>query len=163
MASQITCVSIVYSTVCSGTDQRNIKAARHWPLWLESTGDWWFSSQRASNVEKTSIWWRHHDAETSQVFKILDVPELVKQGARASVAMVLTFFSTAIFVISGVNSLWPSDAIWRQWSGSTLAQVMACCLKASSHYLNQCWLIISRVLWLSWEGNFIRDTTTMNH
>ena len=26
------------------------------------------------------------------------------------------------------NSLWPSDAIWRCRSGSTLAQVMACCL-----------------------------------
>ena len=27
---------------------------------------------------------------------------------------------------------------WRQRSGSTLAQVMACCLTAPSHYLNQC-------------------------
>ena len=27
----------------------------------------------------------------------------------------------------------------------TLAQVMACCLMAPSHYLNQCWLIISEV------------------
>ena len=27
-----------------------------------------------------------------------------------------------------VNSLWPSDAIWRHRSQSTLAQVMACCL-----------------------------------
>ena len=43
------------------------------------------------------------------------------------------------------NSLRPSDAIWRHISGSTLAQVMACCLKAPSHYLNQCWLIISKV------------------
>ena len=43
------------------------------------------------------------------------------------------------------NSLWPSDAIWRHRSGSTLAQVMACCLTAPSHYLNQCWLIISQV------------------
>ena len=43
------------------------------------------------------------------------------------------------------NSLWPSDAIWRQGSGSTLAQVMACCLMAPSHYLNQCWLIICEV------------------
>ena len=42
------------------------------------------------------------------------------------------------------NSLWPSDAIWRQRSGSTLAQVMACCLTAPSYYLNQCWLIISK-------------------
>ena len=35
------------------------------------------------------------------------------------------------------NSLWLSDAIWWQKSGSTLAQVMACCLTAPSHYLNQ--------------------------
>ena len=46
---------------------------------------------------------------------------------------------------------------WRHRSGSTLAQVMACNLTTPSHYLNQCWLIISvrscgvhgRVL--SWE------------
>ena len=39
--------------------------------------------------------------------------------------------------------LWPSDTIWRQRSGSTLAQVMACCLTAPSHYLNQCcsWML----------------------
>ena len=43
------------------------------------------------------------------------------------------------------NSLRPSDAIWRHTSGSTLAQVMACCLTAPSHYLNQCWLIIRQV------------------
>ena len=42
-------------------------------------------------------------------------------------------------------SLWPSDVIWRQGSSSTLAQVMACCLTAPSHYLNQCWLRISEV------------------
>ena len=44
-----------------------------------------------------------------------------------------------------INSLGPSDAISRQKTGSTLAQVMACCLTAQSHYLNQCWLIISKV------------------
>ena len=51
-----------------------------------------------------------------------------------------------------VNSFWPSDAIssirWQR-SGSTLAQVMACCLTVPSHYLNQCWLIISEVQWHS--------------
>ena len=35
----------------------------------------------------------------------------------------------------------------RHRSWSTLAQVMACCLTAPSHYLNQRWLIISEVLW----------------
>ena len=53
-----------------------------------------------------------------------------------------------------VNSLRPSDAIWRQWSWATLAQVMACCLTAPSHYLNQCWLIIRGVLWHSSENSF---------
>ena len=44
-----------------------------------------------------------------------------------------------------INSLWPSDIIWRQRSGSTLAQVMACCLTTPSHYLNQCWLFIGEI------------------
>ena len=47
------------------------------------------------------------------------------------------------------NSLWPSGAIWWQRSESTLAQIMACCLTAPSHYLNHCWLIISKVQWHS--------------
>ena len=34
-----------------------------------------------------------------------------------------------------INSLWPNDTIWRHRSGSALAQVMACCLMAPSHYL----------------------------
>ena len=55
-----------------------------------------------------------------------------------------------------LNSLRPSDAIWQQRSMSTLVQVMACCLMAPSHYLNQCWLIISGVKWRSSEVNFIR-------
>ena len=41
MASQITSLTIVYSTVYSDADQRNIKASRHWPLWGEFTGDRW--------------------------------------------------------------------------------------------------------------------------
>ena len=45
-----------------------------------------------------------------------------------------------------INSLWPSDAIGWHTTGSTLIQVMACCLMAPSHYLNQCWFIISQVL-----------------
>ena len=44
-----------------------------------------------------------------------------------------------------INSLWLSDIIWRHRSGSTLAQVLACCLAAPSHYLNQCWLKIINI------------------
>ena len=62
-----------------------------------------------------------------------------------------------------LNSLWPSDIIWQQGSRSTLAQVMACCLTAPSHYLNQYWLIISKVQWHSSEGNFTKDASGTNH
>ena len=57
-----------------------------------------------------------------------------------------------------LNSLWPSDVIWRQGSMSTLAQVVACCLTAPSHYLNQCWLMISDVLYHAPENNFTENS-----
>ena len=69
MASQITNLTIVYSTVYQGADEGNIKAVRHYPLWGEFTGD------RASNAENVSIWWRHHASPTP--------------GRRQSVAHVL--------------------------------------------------------------------------
>ena len=56
------------------------------------------------------------------------------------------------------NSLWLSDAILQQGSGSTSAQVMT----APSHYLNQCWLIINKVQWHSKEDNFKSDTSAIN-
>ena len=62
-----------------------------------------------------------------------------------------------------VNLLWRSDAMWRHVSGTTLAQVMACCLAAQRNYLNQCWFIISQIPWHSSEGNFKRDTPVINH
>ena len=56
-------------------------------------------------------------------------------------------------------------AWWRhmalEWS--TLDQVMAWCLTAPSHYLNQCWIIISKVQRHSSEGNFTIDTSAINH
>ena len=59
MASQITGVSVVYSTVCSGADQR-----KHYSsvslLWGEFTGYRWIPTQMAINAENVSIWWHHH-------------------------------------------------------------------------------------------------------
>ena len=61
IASQITSLMIVYPTVYSDADQRNIKAPRHWPLCGEFTGTGEFPAQMASNAEKVYIWWRHHE------------------------------------------------------------------------------------------------------
>ena len=68
MVYLITSLMILYFIVYPGTDQRNIKAPRHWPLCgeLPVTGE--FTSQMASNAENVSIWWRHHVSnETSNV------------------------------------------------------------------------------------------------
>ena len=51
VASQITSLTIVYSSVCSGADQR-----KH-----HSSAPLAFVAQRVSNAENVSIWWRHHD------------------------------------------------------------------------------------------------------
>ena len=51
MASQIASLTIVYSTVYSGPDQR-----KH-----QSSVSYEFLAQRASNAETVSIWWRHHE------------------------------------------------------------------------------------------------------
>ena len=95
-------------------------------------------------------WWRHSTL-LSTVNSIHTSVNSIHKGP-------LTQSFGNFFVI---NSLWPSDAIWWERSGSTLAPVMACCLTAPSHYLNQCWLIISKVLWCSCEDNFTRDTYSL--
>ena len=60
------------------------------------------------------------------------------------------------------NSLWPSDTIRWQGTESTLAQVMACCLMAPSHYLNQCWLIMKGSATIT-RGQFTRDNLAINY
>ena len=55
-----------------------------------------------------------------------------------------------------------SHAIWPHRSGSTLAQVMACCLRSPSQWLNQCWLSITGVLWHSSESSFTRSACELN-
>ena len=55
--------------------------------------------------------------------------------------------------ISRINTLGPTDAIWRHKAWLTWVQVMACCLTAPSHYLNPHWLIISEFLCHLPEGS----------
>ena len=55
MASQITSLTIVYSTVYSGADQRKHQSSAS----LAFARGIHRSPQRASNAENVSIWWRH--------------------------------------------------------------------------------------------------------
>ena len=62
LASQITNLTIVYSTVYSGRRSKKAPRLRVTGLCAGNslvTGE--FPAQRASNTENVSIWWRHHD------------------------------------------------------------------------------------------------------
>ena len=61
--------------------------------------------------------------------------------------MFYTIYKTTTY---SVNSLRPSYNIGEHRSGSTLAF----CLMAPSHYLNQYWISISKIMWHSPESNF---------
>ena len=56
---------------------------------------------------------------------------------------------TALF-----NSLWPSDAVGWHRSCVNIGSGNACCLTEPIHYLNQCGLPISDILWPLPESNF---------
>ena len=59
MASQITNLTIVYSTVYSGVDQSSASLAFVRGIHRAQTGE--FPTQMASNTENASIWWRNHE------------------------------------------------------------------------------------------------------
>ena len=62
IASQISCLAIVYSTVYSSADQNKHQRSASLDFMggiKQETGE--FPAQMASNAENVSIWWRHHD------------------------------------------------------------------------------------------------------
>ena len=74
MASKITSLTIVYSIVYSGADQRKTPKLRVTGLCVGNslvTGE--FPAQRASNAENVSIWWRHHGTMASYHFTVVVV------------------------------------------------------------------------------------------
>ena len=66
MASQITSLTIVYSTVYLGTDQRKRQSSESLAF---VRGIHRSPTQRASNAENVSIWWRHHDLASQGLIK----------------------------------------------------------------------------------------------
>ena len=79
IASQITSLTIVYSTVYSGADQRKHQssASLAFVRGIHRTGE--FPAQMASNAENVSIWWRHHELNLCEHTRVLWMhPESLK-------------------------------------------------------------------------------------
>ena len=77
IASQITSLTIVYSTVYSGADQRKHQSSASVAFLRESTGE--FPTQRASHGENVSIWRRHHGL----INTVNTLDRLIPMGSRA--------------------------------------------------------------------------------
>ena len=65
--------------------KENIKA--HRPLWGEFTGE--FPTQRSSNAENVSIWWRHHDdcsinSGDNQTYSLITPNTMISWNRRRS-------------------------------------------------------------------------------
>ena len=118
-----------------------------------------------------AIWWHRSGSTLAQVMAcclmapshylnqcLLSIYEVLWLSHEGKFHRNCSYQSMKLF-----DSLWPSDTIWRHKSWSTLAQVMAWYLMAPSHYLNQCWLIISKVQWHPSESNFTTDASAISH
>ena len=66
IASQITSLTVVYSIVYSGADQRQHESSASLAFVWGIHRDRWFPAQRTSNAENVSIWWRHQDWHLSR-------------------------------------------------------------------------------------------------
>ena len=131
MAHQITGVSIVYSTVCSGTEIKKTPMPRVTGLCEGNspvTGE--FPTQRASNAENVSIWWRHHITFASHVLSMSPAMPpwrtWVNISHESTKSHIITttkqikiapcaYFGDPLHLSSGlwVNPFWPSGAILR--------------------------------------------------
>ena len=128
MASQITRVSICYSSVCSGADQRKHKSSASLAFVRGSHRR--PVAQRASNAENVTIWWRHHGKPLS----VLLAPcEGMSRSQRDTINAGLWFFLGGWFELFRKQS-----STWRHCNGTNLCSlVRKVHLKVALRILNQ--------------------------
>ena len=94
VASQITSLTIAYSTVYSGADQIKhqssaslalVRGIHRWPVNL---------AQMASNAENVSSWWRHHDGMKDIIHTAMSVCTNEDSEDVAYLQMTLLLFDT---------------------------------------------------------------------
>ena len=117
MASQITSLTVVYSIVYSGADQRKYKKLRVTGL-CAGTGE--FRAQMASYAENVSIWWRHHERKTDEVMISLITTLCGCSRSRNSASC-----NTCIMM--------PGDAYMCQKAGSAMVQGVTCRLSSAKN------------------------------
>ena len=158
IASQITSLTIVYSTVYSDTDQgkHQSSASLAFVPGIHRTGE--FPAQMASNAQNVSIWWRHHvkrcgysDIPGGDHKKIKGPSHMVEGGRRLEKAhnlQQLKIHGLIQWYENDVNSRICAYAMWTRAYAVIWAHVMlmrACthanvCICMSEFVHKHCWL-----------------------
>ena len=128
----------------------------YWQWWINCS----LSSTRNDLNHLAILVWRN-DGKWKYIFVFTKKNSAPIRVSRFLYLTVITIWYVSFFPY--VKSLWPSDAIWRHRAGSTLVDVIPCCLSASRPYLNQCWLITNMVVWHSPEDNSNGNVPDINH
>ena len=131
IAYQITSLTIDYSTFYSGADQRKHQNS--------------VSLAFVGGIHRWPVNSPHKGPVTRKMFPFGDVI-MTKVTVMGEVWGVSQCWEYLLYteIVFAMNSLWASDAIWWHKSGSTLAQVMGCCLMAPNNCLSRCWPISSK-------------------
>ena len=119
-------------------------------LHSENQGCWWPGNARSQGISSHGIGLIHLECANIHKTMVMPAGDQAAIWSRASAEPNPEL----------LHSWWPCDTISHR-SRSTLANVMACCLTAPSHYRNQCWHI-KGVLWYSPESYFIRSAHKRN-
>ena len=125
LASQITSITIVYSTVYLGAHQRKYESSA--------------SLAFVRGIHRSPVNSPHKGPVTRKCFHLMTSSWFSN--------ITINQVCSILFKQRFVNSLRPSDAIRRKRSLSALVQVMDCYtpgLAAPSHFQNHCWFIISK-------------------
>ena len=132
--SQITNLSIVYSTVYSDADQRKHQSSASLAfVWGNSPVTGEFPTQMASNAENVSFWWRHHESLLSGL----------NSGTWGRRKRQWTCLSLVLVMVGGLFHLKP--IAYTKTDSSTLTLLLA--LRArlfSSSLIVICWLLHKR-------------------
>ena len=137
---QITSLTVVYSTVHSDADQRKHQSSSSLVFVWGIHRDRWIPRTKASYAENVSSWWRHHVICKHDMFYKTNCGTICNEAWQSD-----NFIKWLpnIYIHSNLlarpsfelERLWPREAIWKQRYGSTLVQLMACCLNTPSHFL----------------------------
>ena len=92
IASQISSLTMDYSTVYSDADQRKHQCFASLAFVREFTGNRWIPAQMAGNVENVSIRWRHYEASVN----IIAANTLYAHVERISAVIQVSFWKRTL-------------------------------------------------------------------